>query len=253
MFHTLFKSIVIISIFTLSLFGAQKPNMLFYCGITMVKPMQEIATLFEKKNNCTIKIVQGGSEDLYDSLKLSKKGDLYLPGADNYIKEYKKDGLFGKEAYIGFNQAAIFVKKGNPKKIKTLDSLVDDSIGTTLCNPDSGSIGKMTKTILTNYKGEKFFNKAYDVTLEIGTDSRNLNSSLLRNEIDMTVNWIAAGSTSDVAKNITIVPIDEKYAPKKKLVITTLGFSKNKNLAEEFIQFAASKEGEAIMKKYGFK
>jgi molybdate transport system substrate-binding protein len=253
MLHTLLKSIMILSLFTVSLFSAQKPNMLFYCGITMVKPMQEIATIFEKKNNCTIKIVQGGSEDLYDSLKLSKKGDLYLPGADNYIKEYKKDGFFGKEAYIGFNQAAIFVKKGNPKKIKTLDSLLDENIGTTLCNPDSGSIGKMTKTILVNYKGEKFFNKAFDIALEIGTDSRNLNASLLKPEVDMTVNWIASGAGSDISKNITIVPIDEKYAPKKKLVITTLSFSSDKALAEKFIQFSASKEGEAIMKKYGFR
>jgi len=253
MFKLLLKSLAIVSLFTGSMFAAAKPNMLFYCGITMVKPMQEIATIFEKKNNCTIKIVQGGSEDLYDSLKLSKKGDLYLPGADNYIKEYGKDGLFGKEAYVGFNQAAIFVKKGNPKKIKTLDSLVDDSIGTTLCNPESGSIGKMTKSILASYKGEKFVTKAYDQAIEIGTDSRNLNASLLKPEVDMTVNWIASGVAGDVVKNITIIPIDAKYAPKKKMVITTLTFSPNKDLAEKFIGFVASKEGEAIMKKYGFR
>jgi molybdate transport system substrate-binding protein len=219
----------------------------------MVKPMQELATEFEKANNCTIKIIQGGSEDLYDSLKLSKQGDFYLPGSENYLKEYGKDGLFGKQAYVGFNQAAIFVKKGNPKKIKNLENLIDGNLGTCLCNPDSGSIGKMTKKILVNYKGEKFFHQAFDATLEIGTDSRSLNASLLKPEVDMTINWIASGMTPEGKKNITIVPIDEKYAPKQKIVLTTLTFSKNKVLAEKFVNFVASSRGEAVMKKYGFR
>ena len=253
MFYKLLKLLAFLPLFATALFGAPKQELLFYCGITMVTPMQEIAKEFEKKNNCSIKIIQGGSEDLYDALKLSKKGDLYLPGSDKYLKEYAKDNLFGKQAYVGFNQAAIFVKKGNPKKIKNLDALVDENIGTTLCNPESGSIGKMTKKVLENFKGEKFFNKAYDMALEIGTDSRNLNASITKSQIDMTINWIATGSLAENKKTITIVPIDEKYAPKQKIVLTTLKFSKNQSLSEKFVDFAASQQGAAIMKKYGFR
>lgn len=253
MLHPFFKLLMIVSLISGSLFAATKPTLLFYCGITMVSPMQVIATEFEKKNNCSIKIIQGGSEDLYDSLKLSKKGDLYLPGSDSYIKDYSKDGLFGKQAYVGFNQAAIFVKKGNPKKIKSLDSLLDENIGTTLASTQSGSIGKMTKKILISYKGESFYDKAFDMALEIGTDSRSLDASLKKQEVDMIVNWIAAGVSPEAKKYITILPIDEKYAPKKSLVVTTLNFSSNKALAEKFVDFASSKRGEEIMKQYGFR
>ncbi|MDD2699224.1 MAG: extracellular solute-binding protein [Arcobacteraceae bacterium] len=253
MLNSLFKSFMILSLFSGALFASTKPTMLFYCGITMVKSMQAVATEFEKKNNCSIKIIQGGSEDLYDSLKLAQKGDLYLPGSDSYLKDYKKDGYFEKQAYVGFNQAAIFVKKGNPKKIKNLDSLVDEKIGTTLASKDSGSIGKMTKKILIAYKDEAFYNKAFDMALEIGTDSRSLDASLAKPEVDMIVNWIAAGVSPEMKKLITIVPIDEKYAPKKSLVVTVLSFSQNKPLAEKFVDFASSKRGEEIMKKYGFR
>lgn len=253
MLKSFIKSIMILSLLSGSLFAATKPTVLFYCGITMANAMQTIATEFEKQNNCSVKIIQGGSEDLYDSLKLSKQGDLYLPGSDSYIKEYGKDGFFGKQAYVGFNQAAIFVKKGNPKKIKDLDSLLNKNIGTTLGGADSGSIGQMTKKVLIAYKGESFYNKAFDVALEIGTDSRSLDASLLKPEIDMVVNWIAAGVSPANQKLITIIPIDEKYAPKKSLVLTTLSFSKNRELAEKFVDFAASKTGEEIMKKYGFR
>ena len=60
----------------LQLFAQQKPQLLIYCGITMVKPIKEIAKIIEEKYDCEIKISQGGSKDLYDSLKYSKLGDL---------------------------------------------------------------------------------------------------------------------------------------------------------------------------------
>jgi len=245
--------VVFTSLFYTNIFASQKPNLLFYCGITMVKPIKEMAKIIEKRHNCTITISQGGSKDLYDSLKLSKEGDIYLPGSDSYRKKYLKDGLLLDEQFIGYNQAAIFVQKGNPKNITSLDSLVDENIGTILCNPKSGSIGKMTKSILVNYKGEEFFDDAFDYAAQIGTDSRNLNKALADKIVDMTINWKATGYFKENKEHVSIVEIDEKYAPKKRLVLNLLSFSKNKEIVRDFMRFAASKDGQEIMKKYGFR
>lgn len=239
--------------FSISVWGANKPTLLFYCGITMVKPMAEIAKIIEEKYNCNIKIIQGGSKDLYQSLSFSKKGDLYLPGSESYRINNLKDGYLMDTQYVGYNQAAIFVQKGNPKGIKNLDSLLDESIITTLCNPKSGSIGRMTKNILTAYRGEEFFYDAFDVAVEVGTDSRNLNKALIDKKVDMTINWRATAFWEENSKYIDIVEIDEQYAPKKKLVLNLLKFSKHPELAKKFMEFAGSAQGEEIMKRYGFR
>ena len=235
------------------MYAQQKPTLLFYCGITMVKPMSEIAKIIEKKHNCTIKIIQGGSKDLYQSLAFSKKGDLYLPGSDSYRKNNLKDGYLLDGEYIGYNQAAIFVQKGNPKNIQSLDGLIDENIATILCNPKSGSIGRMTKKLLVKYKGKEFFEEAYDYTIQIGTDSRNLNKALIDKKVDMTINWRATGFWPENKAHIDVVELNEKYAPKKKLVLNLLSFSKYPKIAKSYMNFAASKEGQEIMKKYGFK
>jgi molybdate transport system substrate-binding protein len=219
----------------------------------MVKPMVEMAKIIEKKHNCEIQIIQGGSKDLYQSLSFSKKGDLYLPGSESYRKENLKDGYLLDSKYIGYNQAAIFVQKGNPKRIKVLDSLLDESVTTILCNPKSGSIGKMTKKLLTNYDGEDFFYDAFDVAIEIGTDSRNLNKALIDKKVDMTINWRATAFWDENKDHIDIVQVQEKYAPKKKLVLNLLKFSKHPEIAKDFMEYAASKEGQEIMKRYGFR
>ena len=96
-------------ILPVTIFAAQSKQLIFYCGITMVKPMTEIAKIMEKKHDVKISISQGGSQDLFDALAFSKKGDLYLPGSESYIKKNEKTGFFEKRAVIGENKAAIFV------------------------------------------------------------------------------------------------------------------------------------------------
>jgi len=252
MFKKIFVGLVVLTLFGGVLYAKSKPKLLFYCGITMVKPIKEIAKIIEKKHNCVIKISQGGSQDLYDSLKYSKVGDLYLPGSDSYRKKNLKEGFLLDGQYIGFNKAAIFVYKGNPLKIKNLDDLTDENIGVVLCNPKSGSIGKMTKKILLKYKGKEFLESVYDEAVEIGTDSRNLNKALIEKRADMTVNWRATGFWPENSQYIDVIEIDNKYAPKKRLVINLLKFSKYPKIAKDLMNFAASKEGQVIMKKYGF-
>ncbi len=95
-----------------------KPEMLFYIGITMVKPVTALADKFMKENNCTIRIIQGGSQDLYDSIATSSKGgDLYLPGSLSYRNKNIKDGLLLDGKFVGYNKAALMVAKGNPKTL----------------------------------------------------------------------------------------------------------------------------------------
>jgi molybdate transport system substrate-binding protein len=218
----------------------------------MVKPMKEISKIIEDKYNCKISIRQGGSQDLYDELKLSKKGDIYLPGSDSYRKKNLKDGFLKDKQYIGFNQAAIFVQKTNPKHIKNLDSLVDSKISSMIVNPESGSIGKMTRKTLIKYKGEDFYNDVFDLTIKIGTDSRNINKALIDKKIDMSINWRATGYFKENKPYVDVIDIDEKYAPKKKLVLNMLSFSKHKDIVKNFMKFASSKDGKDIMRKYGF-
>ncbi|WP_281184111.1 hypothetical protein [Trichlorobacter lovleyi] len=53
-------------------------NLLIYCGITMVRPITDIARLLEKQEKISIAIAQGGSEDLYQSAEKSQQGPLIV-------------------------------------------------------------------------------------------------------------------------------------------------------------------------------
>jgi len=229
-----------------------KEELLFYCGITMVKPMSKMASILEKKYDIKIKIIQGGSGDLYDSLSTSKIGDLYLPGSDSYIKKHLKEGLLGYRKYVGYNQIALFVAPNNPKHITSLQDLTREDLNISLGNPETCSMGKASMKVLKRYGGEDFIDQVENNIVFDASDSRDFNIHLKNGEIDTGLNWKATAFFPENKGKIDVVEIDTKYAPKKRLILTLLNFSKHKKIAKAFIDFASSTQGKKIMKSYGF-
>ena len=229
---------------------AAPKEMLLYCGITMAHPMSEIAREFEKSHNVKITISQGGSEDLYQSLKSSAKGDLYLPGSASYRKRHLEEGLLGEFVHIGYNQASLVVPKGNPKGLTAdLNQLTDKELAVVICNPESGSIGRETKRIL---EGRNIYQEVLDNSAYLTTDSRNLNRALKQGDADVIINWRATAFFEENREVMDVIDLDPTQAKPKKLLLNLLTFSRNPELAREFMQLAASETGQAIFRKYGF-
>ncbi len=223
-------------------------ELIFYCGITMRKPMAEIARIFEKKHYVKIHIIPGGSKALLKTIKTAKKGDLYLPGSEGYVLKNKNLFLDYKE--VGYNQLGLVVKKGNPKHIKGLDDLLRTDIKVVLCNYKLSSCGKETKKVLTKYKGEEFFYTVLDRCVEVVLDSRPLNDRV-KTVADVGPNWKATAKWKGNKEYLDV--IDIPAAKKHRLLLAVVKYSKNKKLAEEFLKFATSPKGLEIMKKYGFR
>lgn len=227
-----------------------KPELLIYCGITMAHPIKAIAEIIEKERNVTIRISQGGSEDLYQSLKESRQGDLYLPGSASYRKQYLPDGLLGEFVHVGYNQAALLVPKGNPKGLTAdLNNLTRKDLAVVASNPDTGSIGREAKRIL-----EKFGNyqAVMDNAVFLATDSRNMNKALVDGDADIILNWRATAFFPENSSKFDVLDLDPSVAEPKKLLLNLLTFSKHPEVARRFMEYAASPEGQAIFRRYGF-
>lgn len=243
----IFALVIFLSTF---LYAESKNELLFYVGITMVKPVNELAKNFEKTHNCTIKILQGGSQDLYDSAKSSQQGDLYLPGSVSYRDKYLKEGLLLDAKFVGYNKLSLVVKKGNPKNIKpSLDELLNNKLNIVLGNEQSGSIGDATKKLLTKYD---MYEKAISNSIYLVPDSRNLINSIKSGEADLILNWHATTFWDDNKEFVDALVLEDKYSDKAKLVFNLLSTSQNKELSKKFMDYASSVEGRGVFKKYGF-
>lgn len=240
-----------ISILTTPLSGrADEPGLLLYCGITMVRPMTELARQFEQVEKIKITISQGGSEDLYQSAKKSRLGDLYLPGEPSYRAKHLAEGLLGEYKVVGYNQMALIVAKGNPKKVQAdLRELLRKDLITLLGNAVSGSVGNESKAMLD---AAGLYPKVVSKAAILMPDSRGLNLAMKRGEGDITLNWRATAFFPDNIEHIDVVDLPAKIAPPQALLLNQLTFSRNPVMARKFIDFIASPSGQAVFRKYGF-
>lgn len=225
-------------------------ELLIYCGITMVHPMTEIARIVEQEQNVKITITQGGSEDLYQSLKTSRQGDLYLPGSDSYRERHLHDGLLGDFVHLGYNQAALMVAKGNPKQVQAdVASLLREDLAAVICNPESGSIGRESKRILQQ---AGIYQQVLEKSVYLTTDSRNLNAALKSGDADLILNWRATAFFDQNQAHMDVLDLTPAQARPKKLLLNILSFSRYPDVARRFMEVAASEQGQAIFRKYGF-
>ena len=227
-----------------------KPEYLLYCGITMVRPMTEIAQNFERRENIKITVAQGGSEDLYQSAKKSGVGDWYLPGEPSYRDKHQKEGLLGDFVTVGYNQMALMVQKGNPKAVKgdPREMLRKDLVAI-LGNAESGSVGQEAKTILD---GLGIYPKVVRQTAFLAPDSRSLVNAMKKGEADIAMNWRATGFFPDNVSKLDVVDLDSKVAKPQPLLLIQLKSTRNPEIAQRFMAFAASEEGQASFRKFGF-
>ena len=128
---------------------SERKELLVYCGITMIKPMSDIARIIESQENCKIIVTKDGSGNLLRAIEINRAGDLFLPGSDSYIDTAVHKGLVTDSVFVGYNKAAMMVRKGNPKNIPdNLESFANPDYYVVIGDPDSGSIGRETKKIL---------------------------------------------------------------------------------------------------------
>ena len=244
-------SLALSTLLSVSAFAqSAKTDLLLYCGITMVRPMTEIAQNFEKRENVKITIAQGGSEDLFQSAKKSGVGDWYLPGEPSYRDKHLKEGLFEDQVTVGYNQMALVVPKGNPKLVKAdpREMLRKDLIAI-IGNAESGSVGQEAKSILDRLG---IYPQVVRSAAFLAPDSRSLMNAMKKGEADITMSWRATGLFADNAAKLDVIDLDPKIAKPQPLLLIQLKSTKSPEMAKRFMSYVAGDEGQAIYRKHGF-
>ena len=228
----------------------QKKEMLIYCGATMRQPIMELAAIMEKEQDCVVRISYGGSSHLAKSVEVNRIGELFFPGSVSYLQAMQDKGLVSQTIDVGYNEIALYVRKGNPKKVNgDLMDLLRPDLRVAIGDSEAGSIGKATRICLSR-KG--VYNDIYKKALFLTTDSKGLVEALRRNEVDVVLNWRAVKYIHDNDRYIDELLLPEKQVFRQKLTMGLLTCSHNPALGKHFLELMDSKRGREIMSRYGF-
>lgn len=218
-----------------------------YSGAGLSKPMDEIAKVFEEKENIKIELVYGGSSQNLSQIELSRDGDVWTPGsmADCDVAEGK--GLIANKKEIVYHIPIIAVPKGNPARIQSLEDLGKEGIKVVLGDEESCAIGKVSVKLLAE-NGLK--ERVASNTLAKTANVSELLVYMQLKQADAAIIWEdeAIGN-----QEIDVIKIPKEINQIKTVPVAVLKTTKQMKLAQQFADFVASEEGLKIFSKYGFK
>ncbi|UCC98008.1 MAG: molybdate ABC transporter substrate-binding protein [Phycisphaerales bacterium] len=224
-------------------------ELLLYCGAGIRPPVEQIAETFEREHSVKVVTDYAGSEVLLSKIKLARRGDLYMPGDKHYVDQAAAEGMILSQQSACYFVPTILVQEGNPENIVELKDLLRPGLKLGIGDAKACAIGRRTKQIFAR-NGIAW----EDVEKNLAFQSLTVNElgmQIQAGSLDAVIVWDAiARYYSDHG---TEVPI-----PVEKNVISTvnvgvLTFTRNRSLAEKFVEFAVSERGREIFSQHNYR
>lgn len=244
-------SSLIILIYAISFFGCntgKSSSLLLYCAAGIRPPVSEIIDVFEKDKGIKVECIYNGSNILLGQIKLSRKGDLFMPGDDYYLEQAKREGFIEDKRVAAYFVPVIMVQKGNPKEIKGLNDLTRKGVRLGAGDVRACAIGMQAVKIFQK-------NKIPLEDIEVNTvftaaTVNELGAAIKLGHIDAAIVWDAIARYYPQDAQIVAIPMEQNII--SQIPIGVLSFSNNKALSRQFIEFMLSEKGREVFRKYNY-
>ncbi len=121
-------------------------DLVLLCAAGVVRPVQEVATAFEREVGVRVQIEPGPSGKLLAQLRVAKgRAQLFLAADASYVDRALALGLVTEAFPVARIHPVIAVAAGNPKGVRGIDDLLRDDVRVALANPELASIGRTVK------------------------------------------------------------------------------------------------------------
>lgn len=131
-------------------FGREKPRepLVVHCAAGLRVPVEEIAKEYEAAYGVPVQLQYGGSQTLLAGIEQTRRGDLYIPADDSYIRMARDKRLIDETIPVARMTPVVAVRQGNPKGVLALDDLLRPDVRVAQADPDATAVGSLTRTAL---------------------------------------------------------------------------------------------------------
>lgn len=230
--------------------AGERKTITSFCGAASKPALEEAAQAFEKKTGIKVYFNYGGSGTVLSQMKLSRSGDLYIPGTSDYMVKAERDGVVepGSVKIISYLIPVIAVQHGNPKNIQLLSDLAKPGIKIGIGNPQAVCLGLYAVEILD------YNNLMADMVKNIVVHAESCEkvaTLLALKSVDAVIGWhVFANWNPD---NIDAAYLKPEQIPRIAYIPAAIStFAKNREGAQKFIDFLVSPPGQDIFRKWGY-
>lgn len=229
--------------------GERPRPVMVFAGSAAQPPLEEAAKAFERQTGTPVTLQLGGSGAMLSQIRLTGRGDLYIPGSPDFLELAREQNLVAGEATIlAYLVPAILVARGNPLRIASLDDLARPGLKVGMADPDGVCVGLYAVEVLA----------ANGLAAQVRPNLRGRVESCARaaaliplGMADAVLGWREFAAWNPAAMEAVLLQPEQvprlAYVP----AVQVRG-AVNPAGAAAFISFLASAEGAAIFRRWGY-
>jgi molybdate transport system substrate-binding protein len=228
-------------------------KLLLFAGAASKPATEEVVKAFQDKFRIPVDVIFGGSGFVLSQMKLSRRGDIYFPGSSDFMELAKREGLVYPESekVVVYLVPAINVQKGNPKGIKSLKDLTKMGIRLAIANPEMVCVGTYAVEIIERNLNSKE-KEALRKNLVNYTESCEKTANVISlRAVDAVIGW-RVFQYWDPGRIETILLKPEEIPRIGYIPIAISKYTKDRALAQTFVDFILSPQGKSIFRKYRY-
>lgn len=229
--------------------GGMRPRIDVYGPGGPLAPMKECAEAFSKQLNAEVVVTAGPESQWIERAKMD--ADIIFGGAEYMLTDFalKYPTLVDAKTRTGLypRPAGILVRKGNPKKIRSLNDLTRSGVRIIDVN-GAGQLG-----LWEDMAGAKGLipGIAKNIALSVRTSAEAIEKWKQMPELDAWITYESWHYRLKDETDLVSLPRREKIYRGTPIAITKT--AENPGIAQEFIKFLQSPAGRKIFEKWGWK
>ena len=228
------------------------PSLTIFAASSLTDALQETAVAFQAQHpDTTIIFNFAGSSQLAAQLSQGVPGDVFASANPNQMQNVVEAGRITADDHQPFisNQLTLIVPSDNPAQITDLTDLNQPNIQIILAVP-TVPIRQYTDEIVAKL-GDDFGMGFYNNVVSEEENVRQIAAKIALGEADAALVY-TSDITPDLAQQIQQIPIPTSQNITATYLIAPIGDSPQPELAQQFIAFILSPQGQAIFAKWGF-
>ena len=221
-----------------------------FAGSASKPALDETASSFEEQTGIKVYVTYGGSGTVLSQMELSRSGDVYIPGSPDYMMKAESKGLIDPATtkIVAYLIPAINIQPGNPRSIQSLSDLGKPGVKVGIGNPTTVCVGLYAIEILDK---SNLLSAVYKNIVTQASSCDNTATLISLKSVDAVMGWSVFRDWDP--QNIDTVNLQPEQIPRLAYIPAAISsFAKEKDAANDFIDFLTSTAGNHIFRKWGY-
>lgn len=237
--------------------NSQPVELVVFAAGSLTESFTEIGTAFEQKNDGVRVVLNfANASTLLQQITQGAPADVFASAAPKFVEDAVSQGLIQKEMVKIFarNRLVVILPKENPQNIRAFQDLAKPGVRLIL-GAKEGPQGVYVEQLLINASASPEFSpdfkeKVYQNVVSYESTVRAVVNKVMLGEGDAGIVFFTDGKSAEDRLQLLIIP--DEINVEAVYPIAVLKSSAHGELAQAFVDFVLSEEGQKTMEKYGF-